>query len=125
MKNRGEVIKMTTRMLSKISALKVFSGAFAKKFALKKLFVYIPANFVLVKGKFVMLFVFALIASLLFSFNVEAKTIVIEEIQIEGTIQKPEVMTFLSRAKFSYRSLELDVSFLEEVEKAVCVDDAF
>ena len=112
-------------MFNKISMLRVLAGAFAKKFALKKLFVYIPANFVLVKGKFVMLCVFALIASLLFSFNVEAKTIVIEEIQIEGTIQKPEVMTFLSRAKFSYRSLDLDVSFLEEVEKAVCVDDAF
>lgn len=116
---------MNEKMLSKINPLQIFGGAFAKKFALKKLFVYIPGNFVLVKGKFVMFFVFALIASLLFSFNVEAKTIVIEEIQIEGTIQKPEVMTFLSRAKFSYRSLDLDVSFLEEVEKAVCVDDAF
>jgi hypothetical protein len=62
---------------------------------------------------------------MLFSFNVEAKTIVIEEIKIEGTIQKPEVMTFLSRAKFSYRSLELDVSFLDEVEKAVRVDETF
>jgi hypothetical protein len=108
-----------------IARLQVFYRAFAKKIALKKLFVYIPRNFVLVKGNFVMLFICALIASLLFSFNVEAKTIVIEEIQIEGTIQKPEVMTFLSRAKFSYRSLDLDVSFLEEVEKAVCVDDAF
>ena len=116
---------MNAKMLSKINHLQVFGEAFAKKFALKKLFVYIPDNFVRVKGKFVMFFVFALIASLLFSFNVEAKTIVIEEIQIEGTIQKPEVMTFLSRAKFSYRSLDLDVSFLEEVEKAVCVDDAF
>jgi len=66
-----------------------------------------------------------LIVSMLFSFNVEAKTIVIEEIKIEGTIQKPEVMTFLSRAKFSYRSLELDVSFLDEVEKAVRVDETF
>ena len=112
-------------MFNKIKMLQVFCRVFAKKIALKKLFVYIPRNFVLVKDKFVMVFVFALIASLLFSFNVEAKTIVIEEIQIEGTIQKPEVMTFLSRAKFSYRSLDLDVSFLEEVEKAVCVDDAF
>ena len=108
-----------------IRLLRIFCNAFAKKFALKNLFVYIPANFVLIKGNFVMLFICALIASLLFSFNVEAKTIVIEEIQIEGTIQKPEVMTFLSRAKFSYRSLDLNVSFLEEVEKAVCVDDAF
>ncbi len=116
---------MMTENLNKKDWLQVFCGAFAKKFALKNLFVYIRGNFVLVKGKFVMLFVFALIASLLFSFNVEAKTIVIEEIQIEGTIQKPEVMTFLSRAKFSYRSLDLDVSFLEEVEKAVGVDDAF
>jgi len=113
------------KLFSKIGVLQVFLCAFAKKIALKKMFVYIAGNFVLVKGNFVMLFVFTLIASLLFSFNVEAKTIVIEEIQIEGTIQKPEVMTFLSRAKFSYRSLDLDVSFLEEVEKAVCVDDAF
>ena len=107
------------------NGLHIFCFAFAKKVALKNLFVYIPANFVLVKGKLVMLFICALIASLLFSFNVEAKTIVIEEIQIEGTIQKPEVMTFLSRAKFSYRSLDLNVSFLDEVEKAVCADDAF
>ncbi|MBO4711294.1 hypothetical protein J5681_05195 [bacterium] len=111
--------------LNIIRMLRYFFGAFVKKFALKSLFVYIPRNFVLVKGIFVMFFICALIASLLFSFNVEAKTIVIEEIQIEGTIQKPEVMTFLSRAKFSYRSLDLNVSFLEEVEKAVCVDDAF
>ena len=72
-----------------------------------------------------MFFIVMLIASFLFSFNVEAKTIVIEEIKIEGTIQKPEVMTFLSRAKFSYRSLDLDVSFLDEVEKAVRVDETF
>ena len=116
---------MMVKNSSVINILHIFCNAFAKKFALKNLFVYIPGNFVLVKGKFVMLFICALIASLLFSFNVEAKTIVIEEIQIEGTIQKPEVMTFLSRAKFSYRSLDLNVSFLEEVEKAVCVDDAF
>ena len=116
---------MMVKNSSVINILHIFRDAFAKKFALKNLFVYIPGNFVLVKGKFVMLFICALIASLLFSFNVEAKTIVIEEIQIEGTIQKPEVMTFLSRAKFSYRSLDLNVSFLEEVEKAVCVDEAF
>ena len=113
------------KLFNKISLLLFFCRAFAKKIALKNLFVYIPVNFVLVKGKFVMLFICALIVSMLFSFNVEAKTIVIEEIKIEGTIQKPEVMTFLSRAKFSYRSLDSDVSFLEEVEKAVCADDAF
>ena len=119
------MIKMMKKSISVIKCLHIFCATFAKKFALKNLFVYIARNFVLVKGNFVMLFICALIASLLFSFNVEAKTIVIEEIQIEGTIQKPEVMTFLSRAKFSYRSLDLNVSFLEEVEKAVCVDDAF
>lgn len=53
------------------------------------------------------------------------KAIVIEEIKIEGTIQKPEVMTFLSRARFSYRTLELDVTFTEKVEKAIHVDEAF
>lgn len=62
---------------------------------------------------------------MVFSLTIEAKTIVIEEIKIEGTIQKPEVMTFLSRAKFSDRSLNLNISFLEEVEKAVQGDETF
>ena len=105
--------------------LRIFFKLRAKKFALSESFEYIWRNFVLVKGMLVMFFIVMLIASFLFSFNVEAKTIVIEEIKIEGTIQKPEVMTFLSRAKFSYRSLDLNVSFLEEVEKAVKVDETF
>ena len=108
-----------------MSELQFFSKLSAKKFALRELFEYSRRNFVLVKGIFAMFFIVMLIASFLFSFNVEAKTIVIEEIKIEGTIQKPEVMTFLSRAKFSYRSLDLDVSFLDEVEKAVRVDETF
>lgn len=53
------------------------------------------------------------------------KAIVIEEIKIEGTIQKPEVMTFLSRARFSYKSLDLNISFLEKVEKAIHTNEAF
>ena len=108
-----------------MNRLQIFFNSWAKKFALLGLFEYSRRNFVLVKGNFVMFFIVMLIASLLFSFNVEAKTIVIEEIKIEGTIQKPEVMTFLSRAKFSYRSLDLNVSFLDEVEKAVQVDETF
>lgn len=51
--------------------------------------------------------------------------LVLEELKIEGTIQKPEVMTILSRARFTYRTLELDVSFMEKVEKAIHVDEAF
>ena len=51
--------------------------------------------------------------------------IVLEEIKIEGTIQKPEVMHFLSRAKFTYRTLELDVTFTDKVEKALYIDEAF
>ena len=108
-----------------MSKLQFFFKPGIKKFALQELFEYSPRNFVLVKGIVVMFFIAMLIASFLFSFNVEAKTIVIEEIKIEGTIQKPEVMTFLSRAKFSYRSLDLNVSFLDEVEKAVRVDETF
>ena len=108
-----------------MNKLQLFFKSVAKKIDLSVLFEYSRRNFVLVKGIFVMFFIVMLIVSMLFSFNVEAKTIVIEEIKIEGTIQKPEVMTFLSRAKFSYRSLELDVSFLDEVEKAVRVDETF
>lgn len=108
-----------------MNKLQIFFKSVAKKIDLRGLFEYSRRNFVLVKWIFVMFFIVMLIVSMLFSFNVEAKTIVIEEIKIEGTIQKPEVMTFLSRAKFSYRSLELDVSFLDEVEKAVRVDETF
>jgi len=53
------------------------------------------------------------------------KPLVLEELKIEGTIQKPEVMTILSRARFTYRTLELDVSFLKKVEKAIHTDEAF
>ena len=108
-----------------MNRLQIFFNSWAKKFALLGLFEYSRRNFVLVKGNFVMFFIVMLIASLLFSFNVEAKTIVIEEIKIEGTIQKPEVMTFLSRARFTYRSLELNVSFINKVEEVILSEDAF
>lgn len=72
--------------------------------------------------------VFVCALAFLFPSSVEAqrkKTIVIEEIKIEGTIQKPEVMTFLSRARFTYRSLELNVSFINRVEEVILSEDAF
>ena len=55
----------------------------------------------------------------------QKKGIVLEEIKIEGTIQKPEAMYFLSRARFTYRTLDLNVSFKEKVEKALYTEDAF
>lgn len=73
-------------------------------------------------------FIIATVVVLLSTGMVEAQKrrgIVLEEIKIEGTIQKPEVMHFLSRAKFTYRTLELDVTFTEKVEKALYVDEAF
>ncbi len=51
--------------------------------------------------------------------------IVLEEIEIKGKIQKPEAMYFLSRSRFDYSTLELDVSFIDKVEKALQVDEAF
>ncbi|HPS29189.1 MAG TPA: hypothetical protein PLZ43_02955 [bacterium] len=47
------------------------------------------------------------------------------EFKIKGTIQRPEVSHFLSRAKFTYRTLELDVTFTEKVEEALYIDEAF
>jgi len=55
----------------------------------------------------------------------QGKGIVLEEIEIQGKIQKPEAMYFLSRSKFAYRTLDLDVSFVEKVEKALHVENAF
>jgi len=55
----------------------------------------------------------------------QKKGIVLDEIKIEGTIQKPEAMYFLSRARFTYRTLDLNVSFKKKVEKALYTEDAF
>jgi hypothetical protein len=55
----------------------------------------------------------------------QGKGIVLEEIEIKGKIQKPEAMYFLSRSRFDYRTLDLDISFLDKVEKALHVDEAF
>ena len=111
-------------MLNKIALLLHFCGCSTKKFALKNLF-GIFHQFCSCKGVLMMRLIGVLAVLMVFSLTIEAKTIVIEEIKIEGTIQKPEVMTFLSRAKFSDRSLNLNISFLEEVEKAVQGDETF
>ncbi len=90
---------------------------------------YIAAMCDFMMKKFTVVFaVFVCALMLLLPSTVEAqkkKTIVIEEIKIEGTIQKPEVMTFLSRARFTYRSLELNVSFINKVEEVILSEDAF
>lgn len=79
-------------------------------------------------GKIVGLIFLVFVMVAVFTGTVEAqkkKGIILEEIKIEGTIQKPEVMHFLSRAKFTYRTLDLDVTFTDKVEKALYVDEAF
>lgn len=72
---------------------------------------------------------FCILISLLFlpiqSVVAQKKGIVLDEIKIEGTIQKPEAMYFLSRARFTYRTLDLNVSFKKKVEKALYTEDAF
>ena len=58
-------------------------------------------------------------------FSQRRKTIVFKEIEIQGTIQKPEAIYFLSRARFNYKTLDLNVSFMKKVEEAVHSDAAF
>ncbi len=53
------------------------------------------------------------------------KSFVFQEIEIKGKIQKPEAMYFLSRAKFVYRTLDLQVNFVPKVREAVFSEDAF
>jgi len=55
----------------------------------------------------------------------KGKGLVLEDIDIEGKIQKPEAIYFLSRARFNYKSLNLDISFIKKVKEAVHKDSAF
>ncbi len=50
---------------------------------------------------------------------------VFKAIEIKGTIQKPEAMLFLSRAKFNYKMLDLRIDVKKKVKEAVKNDDAF
>ncbi len=100
----------------------------SKKIDLFFIYVYILAFFVYVERK--LFLICAVLIFILTPFQVidaqkKKQPLVLEELKIEGTIQKPEVMTILSRAKFTYHTLELDVSFMEKVEKALHVDEAF
>jgi hypothetical protein len=100
----------------------------SKKIDLFLLYVYILALFVLGERK--LFLICAVLIFILTPFQTvdaqkKKQPLVLEELKIEGTIQKPEVMTILSRAKFTYHTLELDVSFMEKVEKALHVDEAF
>ena len=70
-------------------------------------------------------FVIILMIMFVSTLYAQKKGIVLEEIKIEGTIQKPEAMYFLSRARFTYRTLDLNVSFKKKVEKALYTEDAF
>jgi len=53
------------------------------------------------------------------------KTIVIEDIKIEGTIDKPEAIYFLSRARFNYETLNLNISFVNKIRQVIYTDPAF
>ena len=50
---------------------------------------------------------------------------VFKAIEIKGTIQKPEAMLFLSRAKFKYKMLDLQIDLKSKVKKAVKDGSAF
>ena len=50
---------------------------------------------------------------------------VFKAIEIKGTIQKPEAMLFLSRAKFRYKMLDLKIDLKSKVRKVVKNDSAF
>lgn len=81
--------------------------------------------FVLEKKTVVYFFVI-LISVIIFTGTVEAQRKKLSvQVEIKGTIQRPEVTHFLSRAKFTYKTLELDVTFTEKVEKALYIDEAF
>ncbi len=71
------------------------------------------------------LFILVLFSSLLLGKSHKRKTFVFKEIEIKGKIQKPEAMYFLSRARFQYKVLDLDKSFVDKVKKAVLNEDAF
>ena len=83
----------------------------------------------IVQGAKKLIFIFLILVITMVTGSLEAqrrkKPLVLEELKIEGTIQKPEVMTILSRARFTYRTLELDISFVKKVEKAIHTDEAF
>ena len=82
--------------------------------------------FVWTEKKYLILcFVIFLMIMFVNTLYAQKKGIVLEEIKIEGTIQKPEAMYFLSRARFTYRTLDLNVSFKKKVEKALYTEDAF
>lgn len=50
---------------------------------------------------------------------------VFKAIEIKGTIQKPEALLFLSRAKFKYKMLDLQIDLKSKVREAIKNDGAF
>lgn len=50
---------------------------------------------------------------------------VFKAIEIQGTIQKPEAMLFLSRAKFKYKMLDLQIDLKSKVREAIKDDSTF
>lgn len=78
--------------------------------------------------KKIAVYFFAILVTVIFgtgTVEAQKKSGISLEFKIKGTIQRPEVSHFLSRAKFTYRTLELDVTFTEKVEKALYIDEAF
>ncbi len=73
----------------------------------------------------IMLFLLVAVALVAAPQTRRTKSFVFQEIEIKGKIQKPEAMYFLSRAKFVYRTLDLQVNFVPKVKEAVFSEDAF
>ena len=72
--------------------------------------------------------IFLLFTVILFSIVYGApkrKVIVLKAMEIKGQIQKPEAIYFLSRARFDYKSLDLNISFMKKVKESVFKESAF
>ena len=55
----------------------------------------------------------------------QKRTIVFKEMKIKGTIQKPEAIYILSRARFSYQTFNLNVSFIGNIKDVIKDDGVF
>ncbi len=53
------------------------------------------------------------------------KTIVFKEMKVKGTIQKPEAIYILSRARFNYQTFDLNISFVSNIKEVIKDGDIF
>ncbi len=71
------------------------------------------------KGYLILFMLFFLTIGHLYGAPQGRKVIKFEAIKIKGEIQKPEAIFFLSRARFTYQTLKLDISFLKKIKEGV------